>query len=338
MQNKYVDQLEKKEGFYDLEIDDFDDFINLLRPDNKEIDFLMSNLRLKYEEKEFKSDCKLLKGIKIDKAFIPDTKIIFRGHGDSQWDLNPTLSRDNSGKLHFTNFISEQKREHKLLKDFQESCDLAGVHLPSDGNELRQKQFSCYEAFFEKENINEIKIDWFNQEFFELAAFAQHYGVATRLLDWSKNPFVACYFANSYALDQKYDPSKKISIWVLNFDKLPIELNKVLTVLDLPKGINQHISHQQGVLTYTELDTKILSFMISDDGQKLERLSLNKIFKRYNYEHRLLKINLSYRHLNKLYRYCNAHNFNACHLFRGAHGAALHTKDIMKYEAFECEE
>lgn len=338
MESKFFKKLVKKEGFYDLEVDNFDDFINLLRPDNKEIDFLMSNLRLKYEGKEIKSDSKLLNGIKVEEVFIPDTKIIFRGHGDSQWDLKPTLSRDNGSKYHFINFMSEQKREYKLLKDFQDSCDLAGVHLPADGNELRQKQLLSYEAFFDKVNINQIKIDWFNQNYFELAAFAQHYSVATRLLDWSKNPFVACYFANSYALDQKYDPNKKISIWVLNFEKLPVELNKVLKVLDLPKGINQHISHQQGVLTYTELNSKILTYMISDDGQKLEPLSLNKIIKRFNCDHRLLNINLSYEHLNKLYRYCNAHNFNACHLFRGAYGAALHTKDIMKYEKFECED
>ncbi|ENV94201.1 hypothetical protein F937_03605 [Acinetobacter calcoaceticus ANC 3680] len=338
MESKFFKKLEKKEGFYDLEIDNFDDFINLLRPDNKEIDFFMSNLRLKYEGKEIKSDSKLLNGIKVTDAFIPDTKIIFRGHGDSQWDLKPTLSRDNGSKYQFINFMSEQKREYKLLKDFQNSCDLAGVHLPSDGNELRQKQLSSYRIFFEKENVNLIKKDWFNQDYFELAAFAQHYGVATRLLDWSKNPFVACYFANSYALDQKYDPNKKISIWVLNFEQLPIELSEVLKVLDLPKGINQHISHQQGVLTYTEINSKILLSMISDDGQQLEPLSLNIILKLFNCDHRLLKINLSYEYLNKLYRYCNAHNFNACHLFRGAYGAALHTKDIMKYEKFECEE
>ncbi|MCA4302756.1 FRG domain-containing protein [Acinetobacter baumannii] len=338
MHNKYFDQLENKAGFYELEIDNFDDFIKLLRPDNKEINFLMTNLRLKYEEKELQSNSKLLNGLKVTTSFIPDTKIIFRGQGDNQWDLKPTLSRDNGGKYQFINFMSEQQREHKLLKDFQESCDLAGVYLPADGNELRQKQLSSYDKFFGKVNINQIKNDWFNQDYFELAAFAQHYGVSTRLLDWSKNPFVACYFANSYALDQNYDSNKKISIWVLNYEKLPIELSLALKVLDLPKGINQHISHQQGVLTYTELNSKILISMISDDGQQLEPLSLNKILEIYKCDHRLLKINLSYKHLNKLYRYCNAHNFNACHLFRGAYGAAIHTKDIMKYEKFKCED
>lgn len=157
MHNKYFDQLENKAGFYELEIDNFDDFIKLLRPDNKEINFLMTNLRLKYEEKELQSNSKLLNGLKVTTSFIPDTKIIFRGQGDNQWDLKPTLSRDNGGKYQFINFMSEQQREHKLLKDFQESCDLAGVYLPADGNELRQKQLTSYDKFFGKVNINQIK-------------------------------------------------------------------------------------------------------------------------------------------------------------------------------------
>ena len=49
---------------------------------------------------------------------------------------------------------------------------------------------------------------------FELAVYAQHYGVETRLLDWTKNPFVASYFACSHALKMNYDPNSKFCIWV----------------------------------------------------------------------------------------------------------------------------
>lgn len=339
MHNKFYKKSKKKGGYYELDVDCFDEFINLLRPDTQIIDFLMTKLRLENENQEFNSEFDILKNVQVKEKLISDKNIIFRGHGDSVWDLKPTLSRDkNENSYKYDNLFSEQDREYKLLKNFQESCDLAGVQLPSDGNELRQKQSSKISQFFRGKDESSDSIDWFNEDFFELAAFAQHYGVETRLLDWSKNPFVACYFANSSALRKNYDSNKKISIWVLNYESFPDKLGDNLKVLDLPKGINQHISHQQGVLTYTEINMAILVSMISDGGVSFEPLSLSKLLEIFNFHHRLLKINLKFDHLPKLYRYCNAHNFNACHLFRGAYGAAIHTKDIINYENFNIEE
>ena len=46
----------------------------------------------------------------------------------------------------------------------------------------------------------------------------QHYGLPTRLLDWSESPLVALYFALSSDEDAKTDAA----VWVLN----PMKLNK----------------------------------------------------------------------------------------------------------------
>lgn len=46
----------------------------------------------------------------------------------------------------------------------------------------------------------------------------QHYGLPTRLLDWSESPLVALYFALSSDEDAKADAA----VWVLN----PMKLNK----------------------------------------------------------------------------------------------------------------
>lgn len=329
MRNKYFEQLEKRNGFYELNIDSFDDFINLLRPDNYLINDLMTRLRLSsiIPEENFKN-------VLLNKY---DKSILFRGHGNSEWELKSTFDRQLQRNSQVYYLMYGQKIEFEYLKKFQESCDLAGVIIPSDGNEIRQKQTLNYSSYPEDFNQLEIRYDWFNKEFFELAAFAQHHGVPTRLLDWSKSPFVASYFANANALEQQYEVGKKISIWILNFENLDSEISKVLKILDLPKGINQHISHQQGVLTYVEINLEVQEIITNinkNNTNLIDSFALNDIFKFFKNDYRLLKVNLGFEELRRLYRYCNAHNFNACHLFRGAYGAAIHTKDVINYENF----
>ncbi|RZG94404.1 FRG domain-containing protein [Acinetobacter pittii] len=324
MTNKYLNLLKKNKGFYELDFSDFEEFIEFIRPDKTNAKELMTELKLK--ENPIYIDTPLLGRIELTQAHVLQKSIVYRGHGDSEWDLIPTFYRQpiNIGFLYSDIHIEHEKEKEILLK-FQESCDLAGVQLPSDDERLRKKQKIQLNSFFGSFPHNGW--DWFTDEFFELAVFAQHYGVPTRLLDWTKNPLVASYFASSYALSLNYQKDKKISLWVLNSSELTGELEEILEVLDPPKGINQHISHQQGVLTYTSTHRNIyLKFGL--------RPKLQDLMEHYDCSYRLLKINLSFDHVEKLFNFCNFHNFNACHLFRGAHGAAIHTKDLVNYENF----
>ncbi|MCF4810836.1 FRG domain-containing protein, partial [Acinetobacter baumannii] len=59
------------------------------------------------------------------------------------------------------------------------------------------------------------------------------------------------------------------------------------------------------------------------------------ILKYYESGYRLLKITLGYELIVELFNYCNIHNFNACHLFRGANGAAMHTTDLLNFDDYK---
>jgi hypothetical protein len=49
----------------------------------------------------------------------------------------------------------------------------------------------------------------------ETIALAQHYGVPTRLLDWTESPYIAAFFAFAN-LTSASDPDARVAIWCLD--------------------------------------------------------------------------------------------------------------------------
>lgn len=87
---------------------------------------------------------------------------IFRGQANSEWKLQP-----KAGRSEFANFFGPGLSEIGLFESW--------------------KRYASH--YLNKEPRN----DW------DWLALAQHHGLATRLLDWSKNPLNAAYFAVSDA-------------------------------------------------------------------------------------------------------------------------------------------
>lgn len=73
-----------------------------------------------------------------------------------------------------------------------------------------------------------------SSSYLEQLALAQHHGLATRLLDWSMNPLVACYFACSDHAD------KDGAVWMYEMD------NAVMT----DEVARETLKEQRGVFGY----------------------------------------------------------------------------------------
>ena len=290
----------------------------------------MTELRYNNESREF-INLPHIGPIDVPKPIIPDD-IIFRGQADSNWALTPSLFR--SAKLH--HISSPQglvEREYENLIKFQKFCDRAGVQIPGDSFSRRQLQSNIVKNF----STNHLK-DFWHEDFIEIATFAQHFGLETSFLDWSRNILTASYFASMGAMNECMrlgidSLPNGFSIWVLNNTNLD---PKIIKLIEPPKSINNHISYQNGLLTVAKISPDITRFPNPQSPAKKEPkdFSLESVFSFYKKDHLLLKLNIPFFFAEDIFNYCDAYNFNACNLFRGAHGAVQHFKDLETLSKF----
>lgn len=84
-------------------------------------------------------------------------------------------------------------------------------------------------------------------------ALAQHHGIPTFLLDWTRNPITSCHFASSGNSGEN-----GLAVWALNISPLYSErgrwmddLGYSLLGINAPKkSDNEYLSNQSGVLTF----------------------------------------------------------------------------------------
>jgi hypothetical protein len=128
--------------------------------------------------------------------------------------------------------------------------------------------------------------DWRNRAYahgplpgndWECLAIAQHYGLATRLLDWSCNPLVATYFAvneHSECDGAIYCFLPGLAIDCKNFS-IEAQLDQVAVYL--PRALDQRVIRQSGVFTVhndaiSEIVVKELDHPLS--GTNLVRIEI----------------------------------------------------------------
>jgi hypothetical protein len=255
--------------------------------------------------------------------FGPNERPIFRGHANAKWSLEPSLLRNGEHCVYqsLPGLRTEQDSVNQIfmeihsLNTFARYCDEAGLRIPGDSEQFRREWLhppKQMESFMLRRKL------WPSSEYFPIMALAQHHGVPTRLLDWSKSSYVAAYFAAAGAL--RPGGLERLAVWALNVESVDFWKLKHVEIVKVPGSNNANLAAQRGLFT-------ILRQEYVGRGQPFTGTHRVEEYVASTARDHLVRITLPVSEAPKVIDLCERNGITGAALFPDFYGAAKATLD-----------
>ena len=239
---KFCEDLREKFIFRGMEDSTYKLTPSALRKGNKLDDFVDEDFKLTLVLKHEKA---------VEYGF---TKKEDKYEGDKDFTVNKYGKLINEESKDYAGSWEEFQcvKEINALMKFLNFADKVGLKVPTN-QDIRQLLEHNFQNIFNHETG-----EWPAEEFYELIALAQHYGVPTRALDWSYDYRVALYFSVKNILNNTYLTSEKPEngiLWAFNYKYFKpcyvLENKSYCTTYYRPEyNINPNLNAQKGLFTF----------------------------------------------------------------------------------------
>lgn len=223
---------------------------------------------------------------------------VFRGHSDENYKLIPSALRFETldwfwavsglafqgDKQDVNQTALQVEAEFQVIRSFYRLADQSGLAVPIADvirNYLAQDHSALMQSL---SGSRSGQGHWIPDEMLEIAALAQHYGLPTRLLDWSYDINVAAYFAT--AGDRKEEGN--FAIWALNRNYLSFHAESLIKFVTPHYAGNPNLSAQKGIFTHLKANymgegmATIQNLLAPVDRRPLDKVLEGKIEHKVN--------------------------------------------------------